>query len=379
MMHCQKKLFSINENVHYFNCAYKAPLLKQAEKAAVDALIRERNPYTLTVNDFFDVTDNIKSEFSTIISCHKDNIALMPSTSYGFASVLNSIKANSKKAITIENEFPSGYFALKKWCELNNNNLKVINRNNDDAETWNKNIIEEINEQTAIVLLSSVHWMNGTKLSLKEIGDKCKKVGAYFIVDGTQSVGAIPINVSDNNIDALICASYKWLFGPYSSALGYFSENFKDGMPIEESWMNRTNAKQFSELTDYDMNYAPMAGRFNVGQTSNFVLNPVLLTGLKQINQWGVKNIYDYCHSLSSYFKLQCESMNITFEDSNYSSPHLFSVGLPNEVNVSELKNKLEKKNIYVSLRGDYLRVSLNVFNDKNDVEQLANALKSIL
>ena len=261
----KKKLFSLNNNVHYLNCAYKAPLLKQAENAAIQALEQERNPFSLSVNDFFVTTEQIKKEFSTIISCQKDNIALMPSTSYGFASVLNCIKSSYKKAVTIENEFPSGYFALKKWCELNNSKMTIVKRNYDYAEKWNKNIIDEIDEQTSVVLLSSVHWMNGTKL-LRKIGDKCKEVGAYFIVDGTQSVGAIPLNVSDNKIDALICASYKWLFGPYSSAIGYFSEKFKDSSPIEESWMNRTNAKQFSDLTDYDMNYSPMAGRFNVGK-----------------------------------------------------------------------------------------------------------------
>ena len=37
-------------------------------------------------------------------------------------------------------------------------------------------------------------------------------MGAYFIVDGTQSVGAMSqIDVQELKIDALICAGYKWL------------------------------------------------------------------------------------------------------------------------------------------------------------------------
>ena len=158
-------------------------------------------------------------------------------------------------------------------------------------EKWNEKIVEQITTSTSIVLLSSVHWMNGTKLNLKEIGEKCKKVDAYFIVDGTQSVGAAPIDVKSLNIDALICAAYKWLFGPYSMALGYFSNKFNDGIPIEESWMNRLNAHQFSELTNYDSRYTSEAGRYNVGQTSNFILTPIMLEGLKQLNNWGIENI----------------------------------------------------------------------------------------
>ena len=62
----------------------------------------------------------------------------MPSTSYGFASVLNCIKSSYKKAVTIENEFPSGYFALKKWCELKNIKMTIVKRNYDYAENGTK-------------------------------------------------------------------------------------------------------------------------------------------------------------------------------------------------------------------------------------------------
>ena len=44
----------------------------------------------------------------------------MPSSSYGFANIFNNIKTNGNKAIVVENEFPSGYFSVKKWCSENN-------------------------------------------------------------------------------------------------------------------------------------------------------------------------------------------------------------------------------------------------------------------
>ena len=160
--------------------------------------------------------------------------------------------------------------------------------------------------------------MNGTKLMLKQIGDKCKKVGAYFIVDGTQSVGASRIDVKKLNIDALICAGYKWLFGTYSMALGYFSEKFYNGKPIEESWMNRTNALDFSNLTNYDPKYKPMAGRYNVGETTNFLLSPIMLNGLKQINKWGVNNIEKYCEKLANIIISELRPFNIKFEEKNF-------------------------------------------------------------
>jgi selenocysteine lyase/cysteine desulfurase len=376
MIKCQKDLFNLDSEVTYLNCAYKAPLLNEAEKEAVKALLTERNPFKLKANNYFEISDEIRKEFSKIIGSQSNEIAILPSTSYGFANVFNNIKSSRKNTLTVENEFPSGYFAIKKWCKINNSKLRVIKRDNLSAEEWNKKIIKSINNRTNIVMMSSIHWMNGTKFDLKQIGNKCKEVGAYFIVDGTQSVGASSINVKEFNIDALICAGYKWLFGPYSMALGYFSEKFNDGNPIEESWMNRSNASEFSNLTDYDIKYKPMAGRYNVGQTTNFILSPIMLRGLKQINKWGILSIEDYCNQLAQSLLKKLKPLNFSFETKKYFKPHLFSLGLPKEINPLDLKNRLDNERIYVSLRGSNIRISINVFNNDNDIEKLVSVIK---
>ena len=379
MLNCQKDLFNLDSKVTYLNCAYKAPLLKKAEKEAIKALEKERNPFKLKSNNYFEISDKIRKEFSKIIGCQSKEIAILPSTSYGFANVFKNIKLNRKSAITVENEFPSGYFAIKKWCDETNSELRVIKRINSNAEDWNHKIINAINYDTNLVMISSIHWMSGTKFDLKEIGQKCKEVGAYFIVDGTQSVGASLLNVKELHIDALICAGYKWLFGPYSMALGYFSKKFKDGVPIEESWMNRTNAANFSNLTNYDIKYKSMSSRYNVGQTTNFILSPIMLAGLKQINSWGVSNIVDYCDQLAQNMIKKLKPLNISFENKKYFKPHLFSLGIPKEINPLNLKKTLDNEKIYVSLRGNNVRVSLNVFNNDDDIEKLICVVKKEL
>ena len=379
MLKCQKDLFSLDTQVTYLNCAYKAPLLKKAEKEAIKALEIERNPFKLKSNNFFEISDEIRKEFSKIIGCQSNEIAILPSTSYGFANVFKNIKLNRTNALTVENEFPSGYFAIKKWCDETNSELRVIKRDNSNAEDWNHKIINAINYDTNLVMISSIHWMSGTKFDLKEIGQKCIEVGAYFIVDGTQSVGASLLNVKELHIDALICAGYKWLFGPYSMALGYFSKKFKDGVPIEESWMNRTNAADFSNLTNYDIKYKSMSSRYNVGQTTNFILSPIMLAGLKQINSWGISNIVDYCDQLAQNMIKKLKPLNISFENKKYFKPHLFSLGIPKEINPVNLKKRLDNEKIYVSLRGNNVRVSLNVFNNDDDIEKLICVVKKEL
>lgn len=382
-MNCQKHLFSLKKDVHYLNCAYKAPLLKIAEQAAKNALIKDRNPFNLKADDFFSDVNKVKIEFGKLINSPKENIALIPSSSYGFSSVLNNVKSTSgKTAITIKDEFPGSYFCLKKWTKKNNNNLKVISPSSSShivGENWNEQILDNINNNTSLVLMSSIHWMNGTKFKLKEIGERCKKFGAMFIVDGTQSVGALKMDINEYNIDALVCASYKWLFGPYSMGLAYFSDQFANGSPIEESWMNRTNASNFSSLTDYDSNYQSKANRFDVGEKSNFLLMPILLEGLKQVNKWSVDGIQSYCNKLTIPLLKELYEIGLNFEEQKYFSPHLFALNLPKNIDPIQLKLNLEENKVFISLRGDFLRISLNVFNNINDIEKLINVIKNTI
>ena len=95
MINCQKNLFSIEKDIHYLNCAYMAPILRESEKLAIDAIHRQRNPHTFKPHHFFEITQKIRNEFGKLICSSYENIAIMPSTSYGFANAFFGSGAGS--------------------------------------------------------------------------------------------------------------------------------------------------------------------------------------------------------------------------------------------------------------------------------------------
>jgi selenocysteine lyase/cysteine desulfurase len=380
-MDSQKHLFSLDPEVHYLNCASKSPLLKTAETAAVEALIRARNPMQISANHFYDTAEDVRKSFGAIVNCAAANVALIPSSSYGFSSILkNTLPKKNGTAIVLEEEFPSGYFAAKQWCVEHQNELVVVKPETGLdllGKNWNSKILEAIDENTSLVLISAIHWMTGLKYDLKAIGAKCAAVGAYFIVDGSQAVGALPIDVEALKIDALISAGYKWLFGSYSLGIAYIGDKFNSGTPLEESWMNRTNARDLSSLTQYEPNYQPHAGRYNVGETSNFILMPILKAGLAQVNAWEVPNIQTYTKDLIQPLLTYLRSIGSVLESEAYFSNHLFALSLPEQISLEQLQTNLTNNKVVMSSRGKYLRVSVNVFNDSKDIEQLIHSIKS--
>lgn len=381
MLSCQKDLFTIDPEVHYLNCAYKAPLLKSSEKAALSALIKERSPEKLKPEDFFENAKLIKSEFSKLLSTSSKNVAIIPSTSYGLASVFKNINIDSgKHAYCIENEFPSDYLALHKWCNTHNAELRTISLDKGiEAQNQNLNqrIIENLNEDTALLVMSSVHWMNGEKFDLRAIGQRCNELDILFIVDGTQSVGAMPIDVEECQIDALICAAYKWLMGPYSTGLAYFHPKFHNGDPIEDSWINRKGSEDFSNLSNYGLEYTEGAGRYNMGQYSNFILLPMLKSALVQINEWSPQKIQEYCRELAKPIFHYLDEMGLPYSDPEDRAHHLLGIPLGTSIDKDRLRKKMAENKLFLSFRGDNIRVALHLFNTREDIECLISTLKA--
>lgn len=377
-MQCQKDKFQLPEGLHYLNCAYKSPLMKSSKALAEASLNRALNPILIKPSDFFSETKLVRAEFAKVVHTTAKHVAIVPSTSYGFSTLFANIEGKpGGKAITVSNEFPSGFFAMKKWCAQHNQGLQIVAE--DDAlsvqgRAWNQRIIEAIDENTSVVCMSSIHWSTGYKYALAEIGAKCRQVGAKFLLDGAQTIGALPVNVKECKVDGLVCASYKCLYGAYSIACMYVDEYFFDKEPIEEAWMNRAEAENFSALSKYNMDYQEGAHRFNVGQTSNFITMPILLNGLRQINKWSVEAIQEYCRQLALPFLDQMKALGYAFEADSEICYHLFSVKI-GEDKMERMKTILAERNLSLSMRGAFLRISLSVYNTPEDLEVLGEAL----
>jgi len=380
-MESQKHLFHLPEDIHYLNCAYMSPLLASVEEAGAKALIRLRNPSAIKPVDFFSEQQKVKELFGRLINCEANQSAIIPSVSYGLKSAISNIPVNSgSHAISIADEFPSDYYTIEDWCRANQKELKVIQAPSVQigrGKLWNNAVLESIKADTSAVVLSAVHWMNGTKFDLEVIGSRCRDVNARFIVDGSQSVGMLPIDVKKYKIDALICTGYKWLFGPYSIGLAYYGESFNEGKPIEDSWMNRANAEDFTKLTAYTVQYKEGAARYNMGESSHFILLPMMQRALEQILEWQKSNLPGYCDQLMNPLLKWLEENSCEVEEDAYRANHLFGFTLPENRNREFFLQELQKKKIFVSVRGNKIRISVHLFNTSRDVEELIGVLRN--
>lgn len=379
---CQRELFSLPPGLHYLNCAYMSPLSKPVQEAGVEGIRRKAAPHGIRPPDFFEESDEVRRLFARLVNVEDPTrIAIIPAASYAIATAARNERIERGQNVVITHEqFPGNVYAWRALARRREGvELRTVAPPADSerrGEEWNARILEAIDSATAVVALGHVHWTDGTRFDLERIGRRARECGAAFVVDGTQSLGALPFDVPSLEPDALVCAGYKWLLGPYSIGLAYFGPRYDDGVPLEETWIARRGSEDFPNLVNYVDDYEPGALRYDVGERSNFILLPMLHAGLCHLQEWGVAEIQEYCRGLMAPLLDQVRALGCRVEDEPWRASHIVGIRLPPGAEPAAVQAALGRENVVASLRGSALRVSPHVYNDEGDVTALLEALR---
>ena len=381
MLTCQRSRFTLPDGLHYLNCAFMAPLAHAVRAAGIDGIDRRATPHLISPPDFFEESDQVRCLFSRLVNISDPNrVAIIPSVSYGLATVArNAPVEQGGNIVIVEEQFPSNVYTWRRLCAERGLELKVVQApertSGNRAIAWGARLLAAIDRRTAVVALPQVHWTDGTLFDLEGVGDRARECNALLVVDGTQSVGVLPFDVERLRPDALVCAAYKWLLGPYSTGLAYFGPVFDHGTPIEENWITRRGSEAFADLVRYRDEYQPAAIRYDVGERSNFTLLPMLVAALELVLEWTVPAIQNYCRTLTTDLTRTLRERGYWIEDDRGRGGHLFGIRVRDSVDIARLAERLRTRQVTVSLRGDAIRVAPHLYNDAADTEALLDAL----
>ncbi len=385
MLACQKHLFSLPDRPRYLNCAFMAPMARSVEEAGVAGVRMRRNPSSVQVEDFFEASHRLRALFGQLIHAPADSVAIIPSASYGIATMAANLPVEpGDRIVALDEQFPSNVYAWRRKAAETGASLQMIGPGEgpgDRATRWNERILEAIDARTAIVAMPQIHWTDGTLFDLEAIGRRAREAGAALVVDGTQSVGALPFDVERVRPDAVICAGYKWLLGPYSLGLAYYAERWHRGQPLEENWITRENSEKFSAIIDYRDEYHPGAIRFDMGERSNFVLVPMLEAALKIVLDLTPAAIQEYCRNLTRPLAECAGDIGFRLEPPEGRAHHLFGLRGKDARSMppDRLRDSLREHGVTVSVRGSAIRISPHVYNDEQDVQALIEALRAAM
>jgi selenocysteine lyase/cysteine desulfurase len=226
-----------------------------------------------------------------------------------------------------------------------------------------------------VVAVPGCHWTDGSIVDLERVGKAARTVGAAFVVDASQSSGACALDITQIQPDFLVTVGYKWLLGPYGLGYLYAAPRWREcGAPIERSWLARAGSEDFSRLTEYTETSRAGARRFDMGEFPRFVSIPMAVAALEQILAWGVDRIQATLLPLTSFAAEGATQLGGTALPAAHRVGHMVGIRFAQGVSPA-LMDRLAAAKVYVSIRGDSIRVAPHLYNDRSDISRFLATL----
>jgi selenocysteine lyase/cysteine desulfurase len=364
--------FDVPPGTAYFNTANLAPLLHSVRSAGQAALARRARPWTITADDWFDGAEQARALFGAVVGADPDGVALVPATSYGLAVAAGNLPLRpGDRIVVLAQEYPSGIYTWRAAAARTGAVIHTVSR--ADGQSWTDAVIDALDERVAVLSVPQVHWTDGALVELDRVADAARRVGARLVVDASQSVGAMPLDVGRIRPDFLVSVGYKWLLGPFGLGYLYVAEEHRDGTPLEQNWILRANARDFAGLVDYCDDYQPGSRRYDVGERTSFETMPMAVAALRQLIAWRVPAIASALADVTDRIAAGAQALGLAVQ--RPTGPHLLGVTLRPGLRPAAVMAALRSSGCHVAQRGSALRISPHLHVTAGDIDTLLRAL----
>jgi selenocysteine lyase/cysteine desulfurase len=269
-------------------------------------------------------------------------------------------------------EFPSVVYA---FLNLQDRGVTVRLVEKDERGFTDLNrIAAAIDGRTRAMVISHVEFMDGFRNDLAAIGRLCRERGVLSIVDATQSMGALPIDVQAAGIDVLAAHGYKWLMASYGFGPIHFSERAL--AEIRPVFVGRSSVNKGFEDLDYALDWREGALRYQTGGIPWFPL-AAFNASAELIRAANPADTEKHTLALTDRVLAEAEqrgyAITSCLDRPRRSQIVSFSTG--SHDGDAAVVAHLLTQNVAVSLRGRGVRISPYFYNNDEDVDRLIAAL----
>src|SRR5438128_1609196 len=257
---CRHRFPIFGQRIYINSCAQGA--LSDAVRAAYEQYLRDWDEYGAPWEYWVERGEAARASFADLINAEPDEIAVTTSESAGVASLASGLRyARRSKVVLTDWEFPT---IGQIWHAQEARGARVVHVREDASGTIPIEHFESaIDDDTLLVSITHVCYRNGAMVDVPAVVELAHERGAYVLLDVYQSIGSLPVDVKELDVDFLGAGVLKYLLG--SAGLGFFY--CRRGL-AEKVWPTATGwfaDKDIVAMDHTDYSPATTASRFQSG------------------------------------------------------------------------------------------------------------------
>jgi selenocysteine lyase/cysteine desulfurase len=352
------------------------PVLRRAEE--FDRAIALRGSAALDEEAEVAVFEGTRASAAKLIGAKPDEVAITSSATLALGQFAWFLRpGRGENVVSVDLEFPSSTYPWLRIAEETGAEVRLVRRREEPAGLSVDDVAALVDERTRVLCVSQVQYATGHRFDPAALAALAHAHDAVLVLDASQSVGAVPIDVRADDVDFLVATSYKWLCSSFGAAICFVRrELLADFRPPVVGW--KSAAVPYAlDAVELDL---PESARKLEFSTSGYGAGIALGTAIEYLLAVGIDRVLAHDLSLAARLRAGLEDLGVEIltprEDDRRIG--IVTARFPGE-DGEAVAARLNERGVVVSPRFGSTRYSVHVFNDEADVDRALDVTAAVL
>ena len=363
----------------WLNCAHQGPLPHVAIEAAHEALSWKIAPYHLTDDLFMAIPLQMREVLGRLVGTPADDIILGNSTSYGLHLLANGLRwCSGDEILLVDGDYPADIFP---WLDLQKQGVQIRFLHPQNLMVQAEELENSLSDATRVFCTTWVNSFSGAVVDLHAPGAVCRKHNVLFVVNGSQALGARPLDISQTPLDAFTSCGFKWLCGPYATGFCWIRPDVRESLDYNQAyWLTMQAGRDLNHMRDYTVRTDPGARKYDVFCTANFLDVKPWMAAVEYLLMQGIEQIAAYNERLVTHFIEGLDPDQYTLLSPREGPERSTLVYVTHRIpeRNSAIYTALQQARIDISLREGQLRFSPHLYNTEDELDQVLQMLMTM-